>query len=183
MAGGVMTQGINIVVNLSKLPKADFDAYCAQLEKSGFVKNPDSLADIMLYYDKSIDGGAIELILSYSEDTTTIVANNSAVAAQNAEGAGGKADWPESAKAIPVFTKGTFKETVEMGGGMYAITFTGVTDADLDWYRGELDKAGFVSQENEDTEGYAKWDKNMAYSVGFVYENGTLQLIVMSGSY
>ncbi|NCB74970.1 MAG: hypothetical protein EOM51_09560 [Clostridia bacterium] len=183
VSGDMITQGVNIIVNLADLSMKDFDAYCGELEKNEFVKSEDSMEGVMLFYNKTVEGGVIEITLTYSEDTTTIVANNSAAAAQSPEGAGGSPEWPDSAKGIPVFAKGSFKETIEMGGGMYGITYTGVDESDLDWYRNELKKAGFESQENEDTEGYAKMDKNMAYSVGFIYDSGMLQIIVMSSSY
>jgi hypothetical protein len=182
MADGVLTQGGNFIVNLSGVTKQSFDDYCAVLEKQGFEKNPDSLADIMLVYNKAVSGGELKLTLSYSDSSLTLVANNSAAAAQKEEQAGGSANWPESVKSIPEFTKGTYKETVEMGGGMYAITYTNVTADDVDWYRSTLLKAGFISQE-EDTEGYSKLDTNMAYSVGFILTDTSLQLIVVSGSY
>lgn len=183
VSGGMVTQGVNIIVNLADLSKQDFDAYCAELKKKGFVKSADSLEGVMLFFEKTVEGGVIELTLSYAEDTTTIIANNSAAAAQSADATGGSPEWPDSAKGIPGFTKGNFKETVEMGGGMYAITYTGVEESDLDWYRAELKKAGFAIQDSEDTEGYAKLDKDKAYSVGFIFENDTLQIIVMSSSY
>lgn len=180
---GMLTQGVNIIVNLSELSKEDFNTYCHELEKTGFVKNENSMDEIMIVYNKTVDGGEIEITISYSEDTTTIVVNNSAVASQQVANVGASAEWPDCAKGIPEFTKGTYKETVSMGGTMYAITFTEVDDADLNWYRGELKKAGFEKQDSEDTEGYAKLDTDAAYSVGFVYENGTLQIIVMTETY
>lgn len=70
-----------------------------------------------------------------------------------------------------------------MGGGMYTITFKGVTEDDLNWYRNTLKAVGFEKQESQDTEGYAKFDTDKAYSVGFVMERGNLQIIVLSGSY
>lgn len=39
------------------------------------------------------------------------------------------------------------------------------------------------SQEEADTEGYAKFDDDKAYSVGFLLEGDTLQIIVLSGSF
>jgi hypothetical protein len=183
MTDGVLTQGVNFIVNLSDVTKQSFDNYCAVLESQGFDKNPDSLADIMLVYNKAVSGGELKLTLSYSDSSMTLIANNSAAAAQKEEQSGGSADWPESVKGIPEFTKGTYKETVEMGGGMYAITYTGITESDLDWYRETLTSAGFISQEEADTEGYAKFDADMAYSVGFFLEGDTLQIIVLSGSF
>lgn len=137
----------------------------------------------MLFFEKTVEGGAIELTLSYTKYTTTIVANNSAAAAQSADKVGGSPEWLDSAEGIPEFTKGNFKETFEMGGGIYGITYTGAEESNLDWDRAELKKAGFAIQDSEDTEGYAKLDKDMAYSVGFIFENGTLQIVVMSSSY
>jgi len=179
-----MTQGVNAIVNLKKLPKADFDEYLKALSEAGFQEDAAvTLKDIMYTYKKSAEGGEIVIILSYSEDSTTISANNSAVAAEKDAAAGGSADWPKSLEGIPAFSKGRFKETVEMGGGMYAITFLDVSEADLDEYRAALEKAGFQRQDSEDTEGYAKFGTAMAYSVGFMLEDGTLQIIAMSQSY
>ena len=179
-----LTQGITAVVNLQQLPKADFEAYVQTLEKKGFEKNTgESLGDVMLIYEKSVTGGAIKMILFYGEDVTTITVSNSAAAAEKDAAAGGSVKWPESAKGIPAFTKGTYKETIELGGGMYAITFIDVKETDLDWYRGVLKKAGFISQEEDDTEGYAKLDKDLVYSVGFSMEGDTLQIVVVSGSF
>ena len=137
----------------------------------------------MLVYDKSVTGGIIKMTIMYAEDTTTITVNNSAAAAEKDAAAGGSSDWPESVKGIPEFTKGSYIETVEMGGGMYAINFKDVTEEDLDWYRSTLKSAGFEKQDSEDTEGYAKFDAEKAYSVGFVLEGGKLQIIVLSSSY
>ena len=179
------TQGINAVVNLKQLSKSDFDKYLEALVKKGFEKNSDeSLADVMLIYEKSVSGGVIKITLVYDEDTTTISVNNSAAAAEKeAAAGGGTADWPESVKGIPEFTKGSFIETVEMGGGMYAINFKDVTEDDLNWYRSTLKSAGFEKQDSDDTEGYAKFNTDKAYSVGFFLEDGKLQIIVMSSSY
>ncbi|MBP8641254.1 MAG: hypothetical protein KBI01_10245 [Oscillospiraceae bacterium] len=178
------TQGITAVVNLKQLSKSDFDKYLAALEKKGFEKNEaESVGDLMLVYDKSVTGGIIKMTIMYAEDTTTITVNNSAAAAEKDAAAGGSSDWPESVKGIPEFTKGSYIETVEMGGGMYAINFKDVTEEDLDWYRSTLKSAGFEKQDSEDTEGYAKFDAEKAYSVGFVLEGGKLQIIVLSSSY
>ena len=179
-----LTQGINAIVNLKQLSKSDFDKYLAALEKKGFEKNADeSLEDYMLIYEKSVTGGIIKMTIMYAEDTTTISVSNSAAAAEKEASAGGSADWPESVNGIPEFTKGSYIETVEMGGGMYAINFIDVTEEDLDWYRSTLESAGFAKQDSQDTEGYAKFDAEKAYSVGFALENGKLQIIVLSGSY
>lgn len=178
-----MTQGVNVVVNLNKLSKAEFEKYQKMVEQKGFKKTAkESVGDMLLNYEKPVDGGKIKLTIAYSEDTTTIVANNSAVAAQKETNAGGAVDWPESAKGIPVFTKGKFKETVLMGGEMYSITFLDVTDADLEWYRGVLKKEGFMRQESQDSEGYSRMENGKVYSVGFAMEKGTLQLIVLTGT-
>lgn len=179
-----LTQGSNVVVTLDKISRSSFDAYIKSLEESGFVKNNDeSLGDIMLIYDKSVDGGDIKMTMFYSEDVTTITAYNSAVAAAKESQAGGSVVWPESVKAIPSFTKGKYKETVGMGGGMYAITYLSVTAADLDWYRNTLKQAGFEKQEGEDTEGYFKIEQDATYSVGFSLEGDNLQIVVLSGTY
>ncbi len=179
-----MTQGVVATVNLKSLSRDDFDSYLKKLEKSGFTKNSESsFGDIMIVYEKSIDGGELTATLSYTDDTTTIIVKNSAAEGEKNDAAGGKVEWPDSLKDIPEFKKGKFKETVEMGGGMYSITFLDVTEDDLDWYRDEIKDAGFVSQESEDTEGYSKLGSGMAYSVGFTLTGSTLQIIAMSQSY
>ncbi len=179
-----LTQGSNVVVTLDKISRSSFDTYIKSLEGIGFVKNNgESLGDIMLIYDKSVDGGDIKMTMFYSEDVTTITAYNSAAAAEKESQAGGSVVWPESVKAIPSFTKGKYKETIGMGGGMYAITYLNVTAADLDWYRNTLKKAGFEKQEGEDTEGYFKIEQDATYSVGFSLEGDNLQLVVLSGTY
>lgn len=183
VSGGMFTQGVNVIVNLSDLSKSDFDAYCGELESKGFIKDPSSLADVMLVYEKAVGVSTLKLTLSYSESGTTIVANNPS-AADNKESAGtGAAGWPQSLKEIPEFSKGSYKETVELGGGMYAITFTGVSDADIDWYRNTLINSGFERQPSPDTEGYMKMGSNTAYSVGFVLSDGVLQLVIASGTF
>jgi hypothetical protein len=179
VSGGVITQGVNITVNLKDVSKANFDAYCEELTGKGYTKSPDSLPDIMLFYEKSVDGGIIKLTLSYSEEGTTIIANNSAAAAKKAENPG-KTQWPQSAKDVPEFTKAKYKETVEIGGGMYAITFTGVSAADLDWYRTTLKKAGFERDESSDTETYGKLNGNTIIGVGFDLSGDVLQIMIMN---
>lgn len=179
-----ITQGVNAIVNLQQLSKSDFEAYTQALETAGFEKNTEeSVEGFMLSYEKNVTGGVIVITLFYAEDITTISVNNSAAAAEKDAAAGGSVNWPEPIKTIPEFTKGSFKETVEMGGGMYALTFLNVTEADLVWYRGVLENAGFISQDSEDTEGYVKMGKATAYSVGFGLEGDTLQIVAMSTSY
>lgn len=111
----------------------------------------------------------------------TTADSNSATGGTTA--AGTSVQWPAAVKEVPEFTKGTYIETIPMGGNMYTISFSGVTDADLDWYRGKLASSGFISQENEDTEGYAKMTGNATYSVGFTKTGSKLQIIVAFGTY
>jgi len=183
MSGGVLVTGVNVIVNLKDVTKTDFESYREELIAQGYAANEDSLPEVMEVFEKPVTGGIIKITLSYTADSTTIIANNSAAAAAKDTTDGGKTQWPASAKAIPEFTKGTYVETVSMGGGMYAITFSGITDADLDWYRNTLKSAGFVSQENDDTEGYAKITANASYSVGFVKTGTKVQIIVASGTF
>ncbi len=177
-----MTQGVNVVVNLKDVSKTDFDSYCATLLGSGFADNGTSLPEVMMVYEKSIDGGIIKMTLSYSDTGTTVIANNSAVAAAKANDAGGSTHWPDSMKDVPVFDNGHFTEAVEMGGGMYALNFKNVTEAELDAYRNTLLKAGFQRQEGTDTEGYALLKANAAYSVGFALVGDKLQLVLAIGT-
>lgn len=180
VSDGMMTKGEIAIVNVKNVSKADFDDYCKELEGIGFTKRPESLEDVILYYEKETDNGIIKITLSFSGDTITIIVDNSGAKVKNAEDQG-ELKWPESLKGIPVFTKGNYKETVEMGGGMYAITFTGVSNADMDQYRSTLKNAGFISQENEDAEGYMKFVGDNSWSVGFNYSGDTLQLIMIGG--
>jgi hypothetical protein len=143
----------------------------------------NSLPEVMEVFEKTITGGTIKITLSYTADTTTIIVTNSAAAAAKDTTDGGKTQWPAAVKEVPEFTKGTYIETIAMGGNMYTITFSGITDADLDWYRNTLKSAGFVSQENQDTEGYAKMTGNASYSVGFAKTGNKLQIIVAFGTY
>ena len=181
--GSMLTQGVTAIVNLQSLKKDVFDSYCKELESNGFELSPDSLEDVLIKYDKSITNGSIELLLCYSEDTTTITASNSTIAAQKDAAAGGNADWPEALTGVPEFSRGNFKETVDMGGNMYTITYNDVTDEDIDWYRGELLSNGFELQPEEDTEGYMKVDTNITYSVGMVRTGNAVQIVVFFGTY
>lgn len=177
-----MTQGVNIVVNLKDVSKDAFDGYCADLLSKGFADNGTSLPGVMMVYEKKIDGGILKMTLSYSESGTTVIANNSAVAAEKAVATGGSTQWPESMKEIPAFDNGHYTETVDMGGGMYALSFKNVTEADLDGYRNTLLKAGFQRQEGTDSEGYALFKADIAYSVGFALAGDKLQVILASGT-
>jgi len=180
-SGNVMTQGVNVVVVLSGVDKEAFEAYTKSLEKSDFVKNvEESMGDIMMSYNKQISGGDIEMLLVFSEDSTTITAYNSAAAAAKENEASGDLVWPENLKAVPEFTKGKYKETVNMGGDLIAITFLDTNDSDVDWYRNELKQSGFERQDDSDTEGYLKMENGYIYTVGFIQEGGTLQIIIMS---
>lgn len=180
---GMMTQGINAIVNLEDVTQADFDAYCATLEQEGFLKSEDSLEGIMMSYTKAVDGGELELITAYAEDGTTISVHNSAATANKDAAAGGSVEWPESISGVPVFTKGKYKETVDMGGNMYTITYLEVSEEDISAYESELLGKGFISQEMEDSVGYMKQDGNTAYSVGIIATGDTVQLIVYVGTY
>ena len=182
-SGGLLVTGVNVIVNLKEVTKTDFESYREELLAQGYIMSANSLPEVMEAFEKPVTGGTIKITLSYSADSTTIVANNSAVAAAKDATDGGVTQWPASAKAIPEFTKGTYVETVSMGGEMYAITFSGITEDDLNWYRNTLKSAGFISQENEDTEGYAKMTANASYSVGFVKTGNKLQIYVAIGTF
>jgi len=182
MSGGMLVKGVTATVNLKEVTKTDFESYRQELIAKGYVLSEDSMPEVMEVLEKPVTGGTIKVTLSYTADSTTIVVSNSAAAAEKDTTDGGKTQWPDAIKEIPEFTKGTYVETIPMGGNMYTITFSGVTDADVDWYRGQLTSSGFVSQENEDTEGYAKLVGNAAYSVGFVKTGSKLQIIVAFGT-
>jgi hypothetical protein len=67
-----------------------------------------------------------------------------------------------------------------MGDGMYAISFVGVGEAALNDYRAALRSAGFVKQEDSDTEGYMKIVDGTAYGAGLVRSGSSLQIITFS---
>ena len=174
------TQGVNVVVSLKKLSKSDLEAYLTKLTESGFTENnAESLQDVIYVYNKNITAGAIDMTIVYSEDTTTITAHNSAAEAEKNASAGGDVNWPQTLQAIPQFNKGRYKETVEMGGGMYTISYVDVKTADLDDYRNALEAAGFQQEEQD---GYLKLDGKIAYSVGFTLVGDALQIMAMSQS-
>ena len=173
--GDMMTQGVVAVVNIKDFSKVDFDAYCADLVGAGFVLNPNSLQDVMMVYNR----GGIKVTLSFSQNLTTVIANNPA-AAQKAPAGNNSLVWPSNAGPIPVFSGGTFKETVHMGDGMYAISFVGVPDAAINDYRSALRSAGFTKQDDSDTEGYVKIIGGTGYSVGLVRSGSSLQVLTFS---
>lgn len=181
--GDMMTQGINAIVNLSDVSQADFDAYCVSLESAGFQKEDGSIDGTLLYYIKTVEGGEIEIIASFDGEVVTISVHNSAATAIKDEAAGGEADWPEAISGVPEFTKGKYKETVDMGGNMFTITYLEVTPEDVEAYESELLAKGFISQEMEDSIGYMKQDGNTAYSVGIIASEDSIQLIVYVGTY
>lgn len=184
MSGEIMVQGVTASVNLKELSKDTFNAYGEELESKGFVKNLDSLEDVMEVYEKNVDGGVVKVTISFSEDITTIIANNSAADVEEQEASTvGKSDWPVSEKDIPEFTKGNFKETIEMGEGMYTVTYTGVTTADLDWYRNILKDDGFNLIEDSEEESYGKMTGSTSYAVGFIISGDTVQFVVMNSTY
>ena len=67
-----------------------------------------------------------------------------------------------------------------MGDGLYAISFVGVAEAALNEYRAALRSAGFVKQEDSDTEGYMKIVGGTAYTVGLVRSSSSLQIMTFS---
>lgn len=174
-SGDMITQGVVAVVNIKDFSKADFDAYCGDLARAGFVLSPNSLQDAMMVYNR----GGIKVTASFSSELTTVIANNPA-AAQKAPAGNNNLVWPSNAGPIPVFSGGTFKETVHMGDGMYAISFIGVSEAALSDYRATLRSAGFAKQDDSDTEGYMKIVGGTAYTVGLVRSGSSLQVMTFS---
>lgn len=175
-SGDMITQGTVAVVNIKDFSKVDFDAYCTDLVRAGFVLSQNSLQDVMMVYN---NGGGIKVTLSFSQNLTTVIANNSA-AAKNAPAGNNNLVWPPNAGLIPVFSGGTYKETVHMGDDMYAITFAGVSEAALNDYRSTLRSAGFAKQDDSDTEGYMKVTGGTGYSVGLVRSGSSLQILTFS---
>ena len=174
-SGDMINQGVVAVVNIKDFSKADFDAYCGDLVRTGFVLNPDSLKDAMMVYNR----GGIKVTASFSPELTTVIANNPG-AAKKAPAGNNNLVWPSNAGPIPVFSGGTFKETVHMGDGMYAISFVGVAEAALNDYRAALRRAGFAKQDDSDTEGYMKIVGGTAYTVGLVRSGSSLQIMTFS---
>lgn len=174
-SGDMITQGSVAVVNITDFSKADFDAYCGDLARVGFVLNQNSLRDAMMVYNR----GDMKVTASFSPELTTVIANNS-VEAKKAPAGNSKLVWPANAGPIPVFAGGNFKETVHMGDGMYAITFGGVSEAAINDYRAALRSAGFVKQDDSDTEGYMKMAGGTAYTVGLVRSGSSLQIMTFS---
>ena len=173
--GDMMTQGVVAVVNIKDFSKADFDAYCGDLVRAGFALSQDSLRDAMMVYNR----GGVKVTASFSPELTTVIANNPA-AAQKAPAGNRNLVWPSNAGPIPVFSGGTFKETVHMGDGMYAISFVAVSEAALNEYRATLRSAGFAKQDESDTEGYMKVVGGTAYTVGLVRSGSSLQIMTFS---
>ena len=171
-SGDMLTQGVVAVVNITDFSKADFDAYCGDLVRAGFALSQDSLRDAMMVYNR----GGVKVTASFSPELTTVIANNPA-AAKKAPAGNGNLVWPSNAGPIPVFSGGTFKETVHMGDGMYAITFVGVSEGALNEYRATLRSAGFAKQDDSDTEGYMKVAGGTAYTVGLVRSGSSLQIM------
>lgn len=183
MVDGMLVQGVTASVNVKELDKGAFDAYGESLVKEGFAMSANSLDDVMEVYEKVVEGGTIKVTLSFSSDLTTIIINNSAPATVKPDAAtSGNESWPTALKNIPEFTKGTYKETIEMGGGMYTITYTGVSESDIEWYRGELKKSGFASMEDSEEETYVKMQGSTSFAVGFSVSGDTLQMIIMTAS-
>lgn len=174
-SGGTMAQGLVAVVNIKDFSKADFDAYCGDISKAGFVLSPDSLRDIMMVYFRE----GIKVTASFSPELTTVIANNSA-AVQKTSVTNTGLVWPPNAGPIPVFSGGSFKETVHMGDGMYAISFVGVSEAAVNDYRAKLRGDGFAKQEDSDTEGYMKVIGGTGYTVGLVRSGSSLQIMTFS---
>ena len=174
-SGDTMTQGVVAVVNIKDFSKADFDAYCGDLVRAGFAPSQDSLRDALMVYNR----GGVKVTASFSPELTTVIANNPA-AAQKAPAGNRNLVWPSNAGPIPVFSGGTFKETVHMGDGMYAISFVAVSEAALNEYRATLRSAGFAKQDESDTEGYMKVVGGTAYTVGLVPSGSSLQIMTFS---
>ena len=180
---GLYTQGINAIVNLDALSKDELDSYLKALEDSGFIQNEaESLDGVMYSFNKSLSDGEISIIIAYSEESTTITVHNSSSSNTEKATTADGSTWPEALKEIPEFSKGKLKETIDMGGGMYTLTYLGVTSTDLDDYSQTLIASGYMETDTE-TPGYAKIAVDRSYSVGFVLEGDTLQIIAMVQSY
>ncbi len=181
-AGQTMTKGILATVNIGGITSEDFADYDKALATAGFIKSTDSLGEALSFYEKTVDGGLIKITTSFSDNTATIVAENTAAAAEKPTSDGKTSVWPKTIKEIPAFTDGDYLETIELGGNMFAMTFLNVTDKALDAYRKTLLDAGFEKQDGDD-EGYAKLGESAAYSIGLILDGTTLQIIAAYGTY
>lgn len=177
--GNQLTQGATATVEVEGVDEKEYQAYCAALEEAGFVKESDTDEAGLAWYSRPLTTGEISITLGYSEESTVIIISNSEIAEQKIASAGGKADWPEAMQVVPVFTAGKYVETVDMGGGMYAITYSEVTDSDLSSYMSTLKNAGFTEQVEGDTRAYLKMDGDHMYTVAWILDGGTLQIMCM----
>lgn len=182
IANGVMTQGLVATVNVIDVAQEDFENYAQALLDAGLTKSPESLGEALSFYEAKTDTGLIKVTLSYSDKTVTILASNEGAAANKSSVPASVAKWPEAIKGVPVFSEGAYIETVDLGGNMFTITYKDVTESHIETYREDLLQAGFEKQEGQDTEGYFKTETKVSYSVGFILEGDTFQIIVVVGT-
>lgn len=180
---GVMTTGLVAIVNVSDVTPEAFKSYSEALISSGLVLSPDSLGEALSFYEGKTATGAMKVTVSYSSGLVTVIADNPGAAADKTASPASAKNWPEAAKDIPAFTEGSFVETIDLGGNMYTITYKDVPSSALKSYKETLLAAGFMSQGNADTDGYAKMDTHASYSVGFTVEGDTLQIIIAVGTF
>lgn len=180
---GVMTTGLVAVVNISEVTPEDFKLYSEALVNSGFVLSPDSLGEALSFYEGKTATGVMKVTVSYSSGLVTVIADNPGAAADKTASPASAKDWPEAAKDVPAFTEGSFIETIDMGGNMYTLTYKDVPASALDAYRETLLAAGFMSQGDKETDGYARMDAHASYSVGFYMAGEILQIIIAVGTY
>jgi|GEM_PF-5673732 len=173
---GTVTQGSSATTVLNGVTQADIDAYGENLKKSGFAHTTVATGSGTATYEKTTGDETVKVTVAYSDDgTAEIKTENSAVAA-----APSALKWPEKAKEVPVFNKGTFKEQSvlsESPSAIYLVSFQSVSEADVLAYTDELLAAGFVCV----PAGLLKYEKTVGaflYTVSPIDSGDVLQLLI-----
>jgi len=181
VSGDVLTQGLVAVVEITGLDMQGFKAYGETLINEGFALDPTSVPGAIEYYTRESATGVITLTMAFGDDRSSIIVNNTGAEAEKeaSSTSPGSDTWPETLSDIPEFNGGTFKEVIDMTGGMYTITYTDVTQEALDTYKKELSNKGYAMEEDQGSEMYFLFDGTTSYAVGFNTVDSTLQLIVM----
>lgn len=188
-AGNTLTSGVTASVVLDKLTRKQFDQYTEALLAAGFAKAEGSIDVLLQAHEKTVPEGVIRLMLTHEADQTSIIATHSGAAAMkdaealaNAGKGPDTKDWPDALKAVPLFPAGAFKEMLAMGENFYTLSWLDVTQADWDAYTKTLVKEGFEEKDLGDTIGYIKMDGKNVLNVSGMLSDGTLQLVVVSGT-
>jgi len=188
-AGNALTQGVTASVIIDGLTREQFDQYTKALLAAGFEKAEGSIDVMLQAHEKTVPEGIIRLMLTHDEKSTSIIATHSGAEAQknaDAMADAGKGpdtkDWPDVLKALPTFPAGAFKEMIAMGDNFFTLTWLDVTQADWDAYVKTLEREGYAETDMGDTTGYIKMDSKIMTNVSGVLTEGTLKIIVVTGS-